>query len=58
MTNKPVIDFIPIPPEDWTTAELFDYLIENDLLPEDADFEDYKNDRTDMLALVQQHLES
>jgi len=25
----------PIPPEDWDTCELFDYLVEHDLLPED-----------------------
>lgn len=47
----------PIPPEDWDTCELFDYLVEHDLLPEDADFEDYKHDRTDMLASVQQHVD-
>ena len=44
------------PVEEWTAAELFDYLNERDLLEEDADFENYKHDRTDMIDLVNQHL--
>lgn len=41
--------------EDWTTSELFNYLMDHYLIPNDSEFEDWKNLRTDMLKLCQEH---
>ena len=37
--------------ENWTTAELFNYLIMLGIIPDDEDFEDWKYDRIDMLKM-------
>jgi len=42
--------------EDWTTSEIFDYLILNYLIPEESCFEDWKHDRTDMISILKEHL--
>ncbi len=37
--------------DSWLTCELFDYLVSIGIIPDDEDFEDWKNDRTDMLKI-------
>lgn len=45
-------------PEIWDTYELFDYCVENDLIPEDAEFEEYMYDRCDLIKIVKAHIQS
>jgi hypothetical protein len=41
--------------DEWTTSDLFHYLLNNELIPEDAEFEDWKHDRTDMIGMVKEN---
>ena len=43
------VDFNDIHFEDWVTIELFEYLKDNEVIDYDAEFEDWMNERTDML---------
>lgn len=43
-------------PEDWTTAELFNWLVERELLDDTAEFEDWKNDRTALIETVKEFI--
>lgn len=40
----------------WTTIELFDYLVDNDVLSENDTFEDWINDRPELLRMTKEHL--
>lgn len=42
----------------WTTDELFTYAISQGLIEPEASFEDWKNDRTDLYAMVQDDLDN
>lgn len=45
-------------PAQWTTCELFDYLLENGELDEDATFGDHMHNRSDLLSSVIEHLDN
>jgi hypothetical protein len=45
-------------PEHWSTTELFDYALEHDLIPENSEFEDYMNNRSDLYQLVSEHFDN
>jgi len=38
--------------EDWTTTELFEYLMDNYIIPYDSKFDDWMHSRSDMLMLA------
>ena len=42
--------------EEWTASELFNYLLDNEIISEDAEFEDWKNNRTDMIGMVKENI--
>ncbi len=48
--------------ESWLTCELFDYLMDNYVIPDDSKFEDWMHFRPDMLVLAEEfhenHIES
>lgn len=43
-------------PDNWTTTELFTYLIIMSIISPDENFEDWKNNRTDIVKMVKQEL--
>lgn len=43
--------------EEWTAAELFEYLRGNFIIDPDENFEDWKHDRTDMIKRVKEDME-
>ena len=48
MENKEVNEF-----EEWTTTELFEYLVAAYVVSQDEEFEDWKNCRTDLLKMCE-----
>ena len=38
--------------ENWSTAELFNYLILQDVFPDDEEFDDWKNLRSELINLA------
>ena len=42
-------------PEDWTTLELFNYLISVNIIKEKDDFHKWKHFRSDMINMVKRH---
>lgn len=47
----------PNDPGTWTTIELFSFLITMKVISDDEKFEEWKHDRTDMLAMVKKALD-
>lgn len=45
-------------PEEWTTSELFEYCQTMKIISEEDKFEDWMNDRTDMLKFVKDDLDN
>lgn len=44
--------------EDFTTNELFNYLLDNLLIPDNSEFEEWKHFRTDMLQMCRDFYEN
>lgn len=40
--------------ENWSTAELFHYLMDNDVIDVDDDFEDWKNNRSELIQMCKE----
>lgn len=40
--------------ENWNTAELFHYLMDNDVFDVDDDFEDWKNNRSELIKMCKE----
>ena len=40
--------------ENWSTAELFHYLIDNDVFDVDDEFEDWKNSRSELIQMCKE----
>lgn len=45
-------------PEDWTTSELFNYCRCMNLISSEDTFEQWMNDRTDLLRIVKEDIEN
>ena len=43
--------------KNWTATELFDYLQSNEVIDEDDQFEDWMNDRVDMIDMAEEYHE-
>lgn len=43
---------------EFTATELFDYLKDNEVISEDATFENYMNDRTNMIDMAQEYYDN
>ena len=45
-------------PGNWTTSELFQYLIAMSVIHPDEEFEDWRHDRPEMLRMVREDMEN
>jgi hypothetical protein len=51
------VEYFDICFDDWDTIDLFEYLFDNNWIPDDSEFEDWKHDRTGMLDLCKGYRE-
>jgi hypothetical protein len=45
-------------PENWSTVELFNYAVLMGLISPDEEFEDWKNNRTELYEMVQNEFDN